>query len=93
LRAELAAKNLPATDEIAVLYAMFPRETEALLRPPAAKPAPAPAIAATPLAAPAQTPVTGGSHSRSSGAGPKHFFLSIGTNRHEISIEEVTTTS
>jgi pyruvate carboxylase subunit B len=93
LRAELAAKNLPTTDDVAVLYAMFPRETEALLRPPAAKPAPASAVAATPAAAPAKSPVAVASHAQTSGAGPKHFFLSIGNNRHEISIEEVTTTS
>jgi oxaloacetate decarboxylase alpha subunit/pyruvate carboxylase subunit B len=30
LKKELAAKNLPATDEAAVLYAMFPQQTEAV---------------------------------------------------------------
>jgi oxaloacetate decarboxylase alpha subunit/pyruvate carboxylase subunit B len=39
-----AEKGLPATDEIAVLYAMFPQQVEALYKPkPAAAPAPAPA--------------------------------------------------
>jgi pyruvate carboxylase subunit B len=33
LRAELAAKNLPTDDEAVSLYAMFPREYEALLQP------------------------------------------------------------
>jgi oxaloacetate decarboxylase alpha subunit/pyruvate carboxylase subunit B len=30
LKKELAGKNLPATDEAAVLYAMFPQQTEAV---------------------------------------------------------------
>jgi pyruvate/oxaloacetate carboxyltransferase len=30
LKKELAANNLPATDEAAVLYAMFPQQTEAV---------------------------------------------------------------
>jgi oxaloacetate decarboxylase alpha subunit/pyruvate carboxylase subunit B len=36
LRAELKQKGLPVTDETAVLYAMFPQQVEALLKPAAA---------------------------------------------------------
>lgn len=32
-RAEIKAKGLPVTDEVAVLYAMFPQQVEALLKP------------------------------------------------------------
>ena len=55
LRQELAAKAIPTTDDNAVLYAMFPRETDALYnkKPAAAAPAPAPT--------PAQVPVQVGS--------------------------------
>jgi pyruvate carboxylase subunit B len=35
IREELARKGLPVTDDNAVLYAMFPRETEALHKPAA----------------------------------------------------------
>ena len=45
-RAQCAAKGLPASDEIAVLFAMFPQQVEALLKPkPVAAPAPAAATA------------------------------------------------
>ena len=53
LREELAAKGLPVSDENAVLFAMFPRETEAFYKP---APAPAaPVLVATP--APAAPPI------------------------------------
>lgn len=43
-RGQCAAKGLPASDEIAVLFAMFPQQVEALLKPkptaPPAEPAP-----------------------------------------------------
>lgn len=54
-RKQCADKGLPTTDEIAVLFAMFPQQVEALVKgtPPAeAKPAPAPAPA-KPAATPA----------------------------------------
>ena len=46
LREELAAKGLAVTDENAVLYAMFPRETEAFYKP---APAPASSSASAPV--------------------------------------------
>ncbi len=51
LREELAAKGLAVTDENAVLYAMFPRETEAFYKPApvaVASSAPAPVTVAPP---------------------------------------------
>jgi oxaloacetate decarboxylase alpha subunit/pyruvate carboxylase subunit B len=56
LREELAAKGLPVSDENAVLFAMFPRETEAFYKP--AVPAPAPAAPVTvPTPAPIVSPI------------------------------------
>ncbi len=47
-RAQCAAKGLPTSDEITVLFAMFPQQVEALLKPkPAAAPAPAPQTTTT----------------------------------------------
>ena len=58
LRAELAAKGFDPSDELAVLWAMFPRETEALLRPVATPPpsTPAPVVRAAPPPSAAATP-------------------------------------
>ncbi len=94
LKKELADKGLPVTDDLAVLYAMFPRETEALLKPaPAAaptastpaKPAPAAPIAAVSSAptvrasAPVPAPRNGVSN---------HFLLTVNGRRHEVLVEE-----
>jgi oxaloacetate decarboxylase alpha subunit/pyruvate carboxylase subunit B len=43
VRKQCAEKGLPTTDEIVVLYAMFPQQVEALFKPKAAAPAAAPA--------------------------------------------------
>jgi pyruvate carboxylase subunit B len=56
LRAELAAKGFAPSEELAVLWAMFPRETEALLHP-AAPPAPAPAPVTRGAPPPSAVPV------------------------------------
>ena len=77
LRAELAAKHLPTGDEACVLHAMFPQEFAKLHAP-----------APTPVAAPA--PVGPGSLPAT---GPKHFFLTIEQQRHEIRVEEITSPS
>jgi pyruvate carboxylase subunit B len=52
LRAELGAKGLPTDDEACVLYAMFPREYEKLVKPAPAAP-PTPAAPAAPETGPA----------------------------------------
>ncbi|MFZ5494372.1 MAG: pyruvate carboxylase subunit B [Verrucomicrobiota bacterium] len=82
LREELTRKGLPVSDEHAVLYAMFPRETEALLEPAtaAAPAAPAPASAA-PVAS---VPI------RHAAGGPRHFFLTVNQRRHAVRIEELS---
>lgn len=84
LRAELAKKSLPTTDEIAVLYAMFPVEVEKVLKGIA--PAPAPAAApAKPAAAPA--PATA-SASKPTGK-RKEYAMTINGSRHQIVVEEL----
>jgi len=57
LRQELAAKGLVVSDENAVLYAMFPRETEAFYKPaPTATPVSAPAPVVLAPAGPSNVP-------------------------------------
>jgi pyruvate/oxaloacetate carboxyltransferase len=75
LRDKLKEKDLPADDETAVLFAMFPVETEKLLRgeKPAA-PAAAPASTATP--------------SRP-GVRPKKYVMHIEGKKHHVEVEEV----
>jgi oxaloacetate decarboxylase alpha subunit/pyruvate carboxylase subunit B len=77
LRDKLKEKDLPEDDETAVLFAMFPVETEKLLRgeKPAA-PAASPSPAAT--ASPART-----------GARPKKYVMHIEGKKHHVEVEEV----
>ncbi len=70
-RKQSADKGLPTTDEIAVLFAMFPQQVEALLKPKAATPAPA---------APAPAPAP------SNGHGQK-LFVTVAGKRHEVLVE------
>ncbi len=71
-RKQCADKGLPTSDEIAVLYAMFPQQVEALLKPKAAEvPPPAPAPVA-----PAAT----------NGHGRK-LFITVSGHRHEVTVE------
>jgi oxaloacetate decarboxylase alpha subunit/pyruvate carboxylase subunit B len=81
-RKQCAEKGLPTTEEIAVLFAMFPQQVEALCKPKAAAPAPAPASAAgTTPAVPAPAPVR-----PSNGAG-KHLFVTLNGQRHDVLVE------
>ena len=74
LRAELAKKDLPVTDEVAVLYAMFPMETEKVLKGRFVAPA-APKPEAKPVAS-----LNGGS---------KRYALTIEGKKHEVLVEEL----
>jgi hypothetical protein len=84
LKEELAKKGLAPTDDNAVLYAMFPRETEALYikKDPAPAPQPAPAAVHTSngtsrlAAATAAHPV-------------RRFFITINDRRSEVLVEEL----
>ena len=75
---ELKEKDLPGNDETAVLFAMFPVETEKLLR--GERPS-APAAAAAP--APVSTrPARTGTH-------PKKYVMHIEGQKHNVEVEEV----
>ncbi len=89
LFAQLKDKGLPETEEAAVLFAMFPVETERVYRPdraPAAaapataRPAPVPTVKIPPVAAP-----------RSTVRGPTStsYVLNINGQRHEVHVEEL----
>jgi len=73
-RRQCAEKGLPVTDEIVVLYAMYPQQVEALFKPKAAAPSPAPAAAAP-------TPIPQGD-----GRG-KHLFVTLNGQRHDVLVE------
>ncbi|MDF3056402.1 MAG: pyruvate carboxyltransferase [Rariglobus sp.] len=81
LREELATKKIPPTDENAVLFAMFPRETEAFYHPKAAAPAP---VVVTPVAAgnaSLNPPPFTGKISR--------YALTVDERRYETSVEVI----
>jgi pyruvate/oxaloacetate carboxyltransferase len=81
LREELAAKGLPVSDENAVLFAMFPRETEAFYKPAAPVAAPAAAPAAKVAAA---APVTAGA------TGPvSKFTFTVNDRRYETTVQDL----
>lgn len=80
LREELAAKGLPVSDENAVLYAMFPRETEAYYKPKPAAPAPASPTSPAASAPANHTPVVGKA---------SRYVLTVNTRRYETMVEEL----
>ena len=82
LRAELAAKGLEPSDELAVLWAMFPRETEALLRPgaPPPPPAAAPVVNVTPPPRPAPAPAAVASAAR-------HLRVTVAGRVYDVLVE------
>jgi hypothetical protein len=82
LRDNLKAKGLPEDDETAVLFAMFPIETEKLLRGESNI---APKSAAAPDPQPAHV-----SHNHSPrGSHPKHYTIQIDGRKHAVEVEEV----
>jgi pyruvate carboxylase subunit B len=81
VREELARKGLPISDDVAVLYAMFPRETETYFKPPApATPTPSAVVVQAPPK-PAASPVlpTGSE---------KKFTLTVNGRRHQVAVQE-----
>jgi oxaloacetate decarboxylase alpha subunit/pyruvate carboxylase subunit B len=77
-RAQCAEKGLPTTNEIVVLFAMFPQQVEELLKPkavPATPPVP------TPTPTPAATTTV-----RANGQG-KHLFVTVNGKRHDVTVE------
>ncbi len=95
-RKQCAEKGLPTDDETVVLFAMFPQQVEALLKPKpvdsgTAGPAVAVGAAATSAApsAPvpaAPTPSARTGNGRSQGPG-KHLAITVNGKRHEVTVE------
>ncbi len=80
LREELAAKGLSVSDENAVLFAMFPRETEAFYKPAA----PATVVAAAPV------PPVARAAAPHVAAGPvTKFTLTVNERRYETLVEDL----
>ncbi len=80
LREELAAKKIPVTDEMAVLYAMFPKQVEDLV---AGKAPPAPPAPKAKEAAPTTSTMPAGI------ASTRHLALTINGSRHQVKVEEL----
>jgi pyruvate carboxylase subunit B len=74
-RRQCADKGLPTSDEIVVLYAMFPQQVEALL-----KPKPAAAAAPPPTAAPVV---------RATNGSGKQLFVTVNGRRHDVLVESL----
>lgn len=97
LREELAAKKIPVTDENAVLFAMFPRETEAFYHPKPAAAAAVPTVTSVPskTATPPASTAAASSASPASASAPtakgraSRYALTIGGRRYETSVEVV----
>lgn len=92
LKAELSSKGLPATDEAAVLYAMFPQQTEAVYKgtakPEEPKKKAAPVAAAAPAAAaPAAAPAVD-PNAKVVGTASR-LALTVNGKRHEVSVQEL----
>jgi oxaloacetate decarboxylase alpha subunit/pyruvate carboxylase subunit B len=73
LKKELASKGLPATDEAAVLYAMFPQQTEAVYKGTAK-----PEVKEVPKAASTSTEI----------AKSRRVSLTVDGTRHDVLVEE-----
>ncbi len=75
LREELSAKQIPVTDEMAVLYAMFPKQVEDL-------------VAGKKPAQPA-APVAKDSPAKADVATTRHMALTINGTCHQVKVEEL----
>jgi oxaloacetate decarboxylase alpha subunit/pyruvate carboxylase subunit B len=73
-RKQCEAKGLPVTDEIVVLYGMFPQQVEDLLKPKAGPP-PVPAQPPAALAA------------RAAAGNGRHLFVTVNGTRHDVTVE------
>jgi pyruvate carboxylase subunit B len=88
IKQQCLEKGLPTDEETAVLFAMFPQQVEALLKPKAPAPSPAaPAVSApTPMPIPKPAaPAVAAPSARSNGA--KTMFLTVNGKRHEVTVE------
>jgi pyruvate/oxaloacetate carboxyltransferase len=79
-RKQCADKGLPTTDEIVVLFAMFPQQVEELLRPKTVPAVPVVSAAPPAPAKPASTTV------RANGPG-RHLFVTVNGTRHDVTVQ------
>ncbi len=87
-RKQSSDKGLPTSNEMVVLFAMFPQQVEALCKPkPAAPatPAPAPAPAAAPAPATAAAPSF--TATQNGGGRGKHLYVTLNGQRHDVLVE------
>jgi oxaloacetate decarboxylase alpha subunit/pyruvate carboxylase subunit B len=84
-RQQCAALGLPVQDEIAVLFAMFPQQVQALLKPQPAAPAASPVPAAL-VASPAPPAAQPAPALRANGRG-KRLFVTLNGQRHDVLVE------
>jgi pyruvate carboxylase subunit B len=84
-RKQCAQKGLPTSDEIVVLFAMFPQQVEELLKPKAT-PAARPAGTTAPTAGVAAASIT---TDAGAGAPGKHLFVTVNGKRHEVTVETI----
>lgn len=91
VRQELGAKGLPVEDDIAVLYAMFPRETEALLRPKAraSTEAAAPKSAVQPVVSNAPAEPTPAPRTSVGTQPTSHLRLHVGGRSFNVTVEDL----
>ena len=83
-RKQCAEKGLPTDDETVVLFAMFPQQVEALLKPKPAAPAPATPVPAP--AAPVSVATTSAPVRPVSGNGQR-LFVTVNGKRHDVTVE------
>jgi oxaloacetate decarboxylase alpha subunit/pyruvate carboxylase subunit B len=79
-RKQCAEKGLPTTDEIVVLFAMFPQQVEELIKPKAVP------VAPTAPTAPAATLTPPPTTTHTSGPG-RHLFVTVNGTRHDVTVE------
>ena len=83
-RKQCAQKGLPTDDETVVLFAMFPQQVEALLKPGTNGSAPAAPVAPPPAAQPAAPAAVAPPRGLSSG---RHMHVTINGRRHDVTVE------
>jgi oxaloacetate decarboxylase alpha subunit/pyruvate carboxylase subunit B len=90
-REQCAVRSLPTDDETVVLFAMFPQQVEALLKPDAARaPATPPAAAVPPAAPAAPSPAKpAGPDVASRPVNGKRLTLTVNGRRHNVTVEMV----
>ena len=86
-RRQCTEKGLPSDDETVVLFAMFPQQVEALVKPKT--PAAAPAAAATAPSSAASAAPASSAPRPASGNGARKMFVTVNGKRHDVTVETV----